>query len=335
LALSLPFSFPSLRCSRSAPLLGLDIDSAVIRMVELSRHAGRSFRIERYACRGLPEGTVSDEHIQHPGRLADHIAALAHTLGSRCRRVALALPAHAVMTRQMQVRADLCDRALNELMTAEASRYLTVAPEDVRVDYQFMAGDAGGGEMASRDIVLAAARREQVEDRIAAVETAGLIPAALDIDLYAAHTACTHAIDAPAASALILIGPGAIRIALFDRHRLLHHRELPGCNANSGMPQVAVAAARAIRLGAPVDMQLERIFIGGAAAAQPALAPLMQEQFDVECRAWQAPIAAPGGHRAHAESANGAAAGDAEAGPECDPSACLVACGLAMRGAMR
>jgi type IV pilus assembly protein PilM len=316
-------------------LLGLDIDPSAIRMVELSHRPERGFQLERYAQRALPEGAVSDQHIDHPGQLAEHIAATARQLGSKCKHVALALPAHAVITRRMQVPATIAEQALNDLITAEAGAWLTVTPDQVRVDYQFCSIDAGNDNdsttdnvndgidsstnravnPAQRHIVLAAARREQVEDRIAAVEAAGLIPEVLDIDLYAAHAACVHASAAPAYSALLMPGALMTQIALFDRHQLLYRRELPGCSNAEGSDtmQIAIAATRAIQLATPTGMTLAHIFIGGDYPAPTQLAQSMQSQSHTSCSAAHpfAAIEMP------------------------DASAYLVACGLAMRRTSR
>lgn len=334
------FSYP--RCFEAAPLLGLDIDQSAIRIVELSRRPDRSFQLERYAHQALPPGMLTDEHIHHPGQLAEHIGALAQRLGSRCKRVALALPAHAVITRQLRVPADIAEDALNALMTAEASRYLTVAPDDVRVDYQFGSGsgndNSNADDPAQRDIVLAAARREQVEDRIAAVEAAGLIPAVLDIDLYAAHAACVHAAaQAPAPSALLMLGASTTRIALFDRRQLLYHRELPGFAADTGndaitnTTQIAVAATRAIQLAAQPGTPVQHIYIGGNRAVPGSLMQVMQamqamqEQSAIACSTANPFAAMPAGKKTDTQIADS----------DSDAAAYLVACGLAMRKAAR
>ena len=311
------FSIP--HCFKPALLLGLDIDPTAIRMVELSHRPERGFRLERYAQRALPEGAVSDQHIDHPGQLAEHIAATARQLGSQRKRVALALPAHAVITRRMQVPATIAEQALNDLITAEAGAWLTVTPDQVRVDYQFCSidgkDDIDDSDPAQRHIVLAAARREQVEDRIAAVEAAGLIPEVLDIDLYAAHAACVHASTVPAYSALLMPGASMTQIALFDRHQLLYRRELPGCSNAEGSDtlQIAIAATRAIQLATPTGMTLAHIFIGGDYTAPTQLAQAMQSQSNTRCSA------------AHPFAAMEIP----------DATAYLVACGLAMRRTSR
>lgn len=335
------FSIPT--CFKPALLLGLDIDHTAIRMVELSQLPDRRFQLERRVRLKLPPGIVNERNIEQPAQLAEHIAILAARLGSRRNRVALALPADTVITRQMQVPAHLDAAALDTLIAAEAGGYLTVAPDQVRVDYQFSPADPGNP--AQRDIVLAAARREQVEDRIAAVEAAGLIPTVLDIDLYAAHAACATMLAEPAPVALLLCGAARTQIALFDQRQLLHHRELPGCGDGSDAIQVAMAAMRALLLATPAGMILSHIFIGGDCGAsrlvQLAEAVSLQsaqaKQSEQTVQATTASSAIPATPQcsvvqpfAAMQIADAATEEDEDDDGD-DPAAYLVACGLAMR----
>lgn len=322
---------------RPALLLGLDIGQTAIRMVELSQDAGRGYRLERRGWLTLPPGIVADRRIQHPARLAECIATLAGRLGSKRRHVALALPSDAVFTRRMHIPAHAGAAAIEELACAEAAAYLTLAPDQVQVDHQF----SDTADAAQPEIVLAAARREQVEDRIAAVEAAGLHAAVVDIDLYAAHAACMRAVGAPriderAVSALLVCDAAQTQIALFDRRQLLYQRELP--HGGEGfdmqqMEQIAAAAARALPLAIPAGMTLAHFFIGGDCPA-PALARLSEllpgmttsptgpDRTSLLCNAPQ-PFAA---------MTIGGAANNAEEAEDADhPGAYLVACGLAMR----
>ncbi|HEY4317325.1 MAG TPA: pilus assembly protein PilM [Herbaspirillum sp.] len=344
MAFSVPHYF------KPALLLGLDIGPAALRMVELSQGADRRFRLERHAMLVLPAGVIADRHIQHPAQLAEHIAALAARLGSKRKRVALALPADAVFMRPMAVPAHIGATALEQLIAAEAGGYLNLTPDQVRVDYQFSRTGPDGA--AEHEIVLAAARREQVEDRIAAVEAAGLTPAVLDIDLYAAHAACLPAgngFEMRDQDVLVLLMCDAARtqVALFDRHQLLHHRELPGCGQNADVLHIAAAATRALPLALPPGASLSQFFIGGDCSAtrlhelcealQAMTAQLEQAgQSTVACKVVQAFAAMQIGKAA---AASATTEGDdthvpnhSESGDDADhPAAYLVACGLAMR----
>ena len=347
MALSIP------HCFKPALLLGLDIGHAELRMVELSQDAGRRFRLERYARLKLPADVVADRDALHPARLAEHIAALAARLGSKRKRVALALPADAVFTHRMQAPANIGAPALEQMIAAEASGYLSLAPDQVCVDHRLGPGRYDD-DAPQRDIVLAAARREQVEDRIAAVEAAGLMPAVLDIDLYAAHAACMEAgggmtIATPAAVALLICHGAHTQIALFDQHQLHYHRELPGCDRPADPAQIAATAMRTLPIATPAGMTLSHIFVGGdwGTAQLARLSGTLQELTSQAAQSTEPSLSSASPHgvltcsvvqpfSAMARNLREKHRGDTgdndhNDDEHDDPAGYLVACGLAMR----
>ena len=324
---------------KPALLLGLDIGHTVIRVVELSQDADRRYRLERHGGIKLPPGIITDRQIQHPARLAEHIATLTARIGSKRKHVALALPADAVFTRRMQIPAHTGNTALEAIVAAEAAAYLTLAPDQVQTDHQFNDDISGDDKNAEQcEIVLAAARREQIEDRIAAVEAAGLHAAVIDIDLYAAQAACLNMIGAAGISgqsvtALLICDAARTQIAFFDRRQLLYQRELPDFGDCTDMNQIANTVARDLHLAMPAGMTLAHIFLGGdrPVSSLEALASLLRdtatslaqpEYSPFACSIVQ-PFAGMASAKAEADNAEAEDAGHA--------GAYLLACGLAMR----
>lgn len=326
---------------KPALLLGLDIGHTAIRMVELSQDAGRRYRLERHGRLKLPPDIMADRQILHPGRLAEHIATLADRIGSKRKHVALALPADAVFTRRMQIPAHAGETAIEEIACAEAAAYLTLTPDQVQVDHQF--SDIGDiSAVAQREIVLAAARREQVEDRIAAVEAAGLHAAVLDIDLYAAHAACMRAADASrvteqAVSALLICDAAQTQIALFDSRQMLYQRELPDGGEGLDVQQIAVAAVRALPLAIPAGMTLAHFFIGGDCPipALERLSSLLPGVTSSLAEPDRTPLVCRVPHPFAAMTIGNAASNTGDTEDADHASAYLVACGLAMRSTPR
>jgi type IV pilus assembly protein PilM len=328
------FSIP--HCFKQSLLLGLDISQSHVRMVALSQARDGRFSLEAHGQLTLPAGLVSDQHVHHPGQLAEYIAMLAKQCGSKRKRVAFALPANTVITRDMQVPSLASESTLNALIATEAGGYLGVPADQVRVDYQF--SESLCGDPAHRNVVLAAARREQVEDRIAAVEAAGLIPLVLGIDLYSAHAACLLALQHSAPMALLIPGGTQMQIALFDSHRMLYHRELPGCDGITDLLRTAVAATRAIRLATPTGTSITHIFVGSDRAGNAALlCRLVQAECDGSGQSANCHVADPLS-AIQREACNNTSTSDEEQGANGaerpgDNSAYLTAFGLAMRSA--
>lgn len=318
------------RLSGSAPStgLGLDIGNTALRLVMLSCRRGQGVQLDRCASLPLPESTVIDGRIQDPAQLGLHIAELLQHSRCNLEHVALALPAQAVMCRHV---TPATPHALHAAMIAEAGHYLNVAAADVCVDYHVdhyadhhvndpvdhIPPDATG-------VLLAAARREQVDERLAAVAAAGLKATVLDIDLYAAYAAITAdavtgaQADVPACGALLMAEPSHSRLALFDRRQMLFQRELPGSGELSpidALPTLAQAAGRALALA---DVQPTHLYLGGMAAAQPLLAERIAQHSGILCM-----VADP--------FAGMTLEPDVQPCASDERAAYLVACGLALR----
>ena len=79
--------------TKSPNLIGVDIASTSIKMVELSESGRGAYRLERYAIEPLSKDLVQDGNIGNLDQVADVLRRGFKRLGSRNKHVALALPA--------------------------------------------------------------------------------------------------------------------------------------------------------------------------------------------------------------------------------------------------
>ena len=79
--------------TKSPSLIGVDIASTSIKLVELSQTGKGIYRLERYAIEPLPKDTVTDGNIANLDQVSDALKRGWKRLGSRNRNVAMALPA--------------------------------------------------------------------------------------------------------------------------------------------------------------------------------------------------------------------------------------------------
>ncbi len=171
----------------SQELVGLDISSSAVKLLELSRRGDR-FHVETYAVEPLPPNAVSEKQITDPKLVADSIARAVSRAGTRTKNVALAVAGASVITKIVQMPSSLSEHDMEEQIKAQADQYIPYPIEEVSLDFQVLGGsDKGAG---NSDVVLAACRKEQVESRCAAAEIAGLIPKVVDIEAYALENAC-------------------------------------------------------------------------------------------------------------------------------------------------
>jgi type IV pilus assembly protein PilM len=172
---------------KARPLIGLDISSSSIKMVELTEAGKGSYRIERYAIEVLPRDAVVDGNIANLEVVAEGVKRAWKRLGSATRYVAMALPAAAVITKKIILPANLREQEMEIQVESEANQYIPFALEEVNLDFQIL-----GAAPTSPDeveVLIAASRKEKVEDRVACAEAAGLKPLVMDVESYAAQAA--------------------------------------------------------------------------------------------------------------------------------------------------
>lgn len=169
------------------PLLGLDISSSAVKMVELSDAGKGSYRIERYAIEVLPRDAVVDGNIANLDAVAEGVKKAWKRMATATRFVAMALPTAAVITKKIIVPAGQRETELEVLVESEANQYIPFALEEVNLDFQVIGPAPSGTDDV--EVLIAASRKEKVEDRMAVAEAAGLKPLVMDVESYAAQSA--------------------------------------------------------------------------------------------------------------------------------------------------
>ena len=173
--------------AKSPPMIGVDISTFAVKMVELSDSGNKMYRIERYAIEPLPRDSVVEGNINNLDAVGEAVKRCHVRLGSSIKNVAIALPNAAVITKKILVPAGLTEEEVEVQVESEANQYIPFALDEVNLDFQII-GPAPGSE-EDVEVLIAASRREKVEDRVAAAEVAGLKAAVVDVDLLAAQAA--------------------------------------------------------------------------------------------------------------------------------------------------
>ena len=177
MAFDLPFS------PKTPPLIGLDIGSSSVKIVELSEAGKGVMRLERYAIEPLPRGAVVDGNIDKIEVVADAVKRAWRKAGGKVRNAAMALPASAVITKRIALPANLREEELEMQVESEANQYIPFALDEVSLDFQVLGPIPNAPDDV--EVLIAASRKEKVEDRIAVAQAAGLKPVVVDVELYA------------------------------------------------------------------------------------------------------------------------------------------------------
>jgi type IV pilus assembly protein PilM len=169
------------------PLIGVDISSSALKLVELSETGKGAYRLERYALEPLAKDVVTDGNIANLDQVSDALRRGHKRLGTRNRNVALALPAAMVITKKIIVPAGQTEEELELQVEAEANQYIPFALDEVNLDFQILGPAPNNADEV--EVLIAASRKEKVEDRVAIAEAAGLKPRVMDVESYATEEA--------------------------------------------------------------------------------------------------------------------------------------------------
>jgi type IV pilus assembly protein PilM len=228
-------SLGSLFGQSNPPLIGIDISTSGVRLVELAEAGKGELRLERYASEPLPRGTVVDGNIENIEAVSEAVLRVWKKSGTRIKHVALGMPPAAVITKKIILPAGLAEDQLEVQVESEASQYIPFALDEVSLDFDVIGAAPNSPE--DMEVMLAAARREKVEDRVAILEAAGLTATVMDIESYAARAAAQRAIDELGVEAggaregrivaLFQIGAQATHISVLQNGETIYEREQP------------------------------------------------------------------------------------------------------------
>ena len=173
--------------AKTPPLIGVDISSSSVKMVELVDGGKGGIRLERYAIEPLPKDAVVDGNIMNLEAVGDAVRRGWKRLGTRIKNVAMALPSAQVITKKIMVPAGLREDELETQVETEANQYIPFALEEVNLDFQILGPAPNSPEDV--EVLIAASRKEKVEDRVAVAEVGGLKALVMDVESFAAQTA--------------------------------------------------------------------------------------------------------------------------------------------------
>ncbi len=167
-------------------VLGIDISTAAVKLLELSK-SGARYRVESYAVSPLPQDAVVDKNIANIDVIANTIKAAIKQSGTKTKQVCVAVAGSSVMTKNIPMPASLSEDEMEEQILVEADQYVPYSLDEVNLDFEVQGRAENNSEMV--DVLIAASRRENVEDRVEAVEKAGLKAKIVDVEAFCMENA--------------------------------------------------------------------------------------------------------------------------------------------------
>jgi type IV pilus assembly protein PilM len=213
--------------SKAPPLVGIDISSTAVKLLQLSQSGGR-YRVEHYAVEPLPPNAVVEKNIVEVEAVGEAIKRAVVRSGTRLKHAAAAVAGSAVITKVIPMPGNLDEDELEDQIQLEASQYIPYPIEEVSLDFEVLGPVQGNPDMVN--VLLAASRTENVEVRQSALELGGLTARVMDVEAFAMENAFALiadqlAVPRDAIVALVDVGATMTTLNVLRAQRSIYTRE--------------------------------------------------------------------------------------------------------------
>jgi len=171
---------------KGTPVLGLDISSTTVKLLELS-NVGGHYRGESYAVSSVPQDAVIEKNVNDVDGVANAIRTVVAQSRTKLKNVAAAVAGSSVITKMIDMPDGLNDDDMEMQLTLEADQYIPYPLDEVAIDFEVQG--ASPERESQVEVLLAACRRETIEARVEAIEGAELNPRIMDVEAYAMERA--------------------------------------------------------------------------------------------------------------------------------------------------
>ena len=219
----------SFLAQRSTPLLGIDISSSAIRVIELARLCD-GWRVEHYAEHELPRPVMREGSIVQVDQITQALIDVIQKSGSRLKEAAMALPPGLVIRKMLTMPNDLSEDEIELQVESEAAQNLPFPLNELNTDFGVVGPSAMNPE--SVDVMLVATRKETISERLEIAQTAGIRTVVIDIESQALMAALNSTNDsantliATRAQAVLQIGRDSSYFFVENHRTLIFEHEL-------------------------------------------------------------------------------------------------------------
>jgi type IV pilus assembly protein PilM len=208
-------------------LVGLDIGSSGIKLVQLKENRGR-YILQKFGFKPLEPEVIVDGTVMDEGRVVSAIRELFDELNVKVKQVAVSISGHAVIIKKISL-PPMPDDELEGQVKLAAEQYIPFDINEVNIDFHVLPpaeSEAGEGEMS---VILVAAKKDKINELTELVKGAGLLPMVMDVDAFAIEN--MHAINYPMShdetTALVNVGASVMNINIVSKGTSLFTRDIP------------------------------------------------------------------------------------------------------------
>ncbi len=209
---------------RKRTSVGLDIGSGFVKIVEVD-HSGDQPEVIRIAQRALLPDAIVEGEVMDPGLVSDTIRGLFEEAGLSGGIVVTAVGGHDVIIKKIEMDR-MKESDARDVIRWEAEQHVPFDIKSVELDFQILDPDEEGLQM---QVLLVAAKRELVDNKVSLLGEAGVSPSIIDVDAFALYNAFRH--NYPEGSegvvALVNIGHDVTNVNILEDGVPILTRDIP------------------------------------------------------------------------------------------------------------
>lgn len=170
--------------SRAKTTVGLDIGSGLLKLAVISHGSGEPV-LQKIAFAPLVDDAIVEGEVMDPGIVADAVRGLFSSAGVRPKRVVTAVGGRDVIIKKIPMDR-MKEGEAREVIRWEAEQHVPFDMDNVELDFQILDPDGEGLQMS---VLLVAAKRELVDNKLALLGEVGVDVTVIDVDSFALHNA--------------------------------------------------------------------------------------------------------------------------------------------------
>ena len=144
------------------PMIGLDISSSSVKLVELDQTPTGEFVLERFASEPFEKGWITDGQIEKFDEVAAAVKRVLGKSGTKTKQVVMAMPQSAVITKKIMLPAGLREEEMELQVESEANQYIPFSLDEVSLDFCVIGpSPTSAGDV---EVLIAASRKDRVQD---------------------------------------------------------------------------------------------------------------------------------------------------------------------------
>ncbi len=185
-------------------LVGVDIGSSAIKVCQL-KETRKGLTLVKLGYEPLPPQTIIDGHVMNSGAVVEALGKVFRDAGVKQKDVALGVSGQSVIIRKISVPL-MTAAELDEQIQWEAEQHIPFDIKDVQIDYEVLRRRPEAGQM---DLLLVAAKRDEINDYAELVREAKLKPLCVDIDAFCLQNIFEITYGLPGDNTVALLNVGA------------------------------------------------------------------------------------------------------------------------------